>query len=102
MISRKEAQRQVDSEIEKVYKITHDHGQDYSVTEVMCYGLSFLTMTKVFEANAKFDSYDEKSLEVLDIAIAAQCATISGFIEAWELDQNAVYQSYIDLVQEWK
>lgn len=102
MISRKEAQRQVDSVIEKVYKIAHDHGYDYSLTEVMCYGLSLLTMTKTFEANTKSDSYDEKTLEALqEIAIAVQCTTLNNFIEAGELDPNAVYFNYIALVQEW-
>lgn len=102
MISRKEAQRQVDSDIEKVYQIANDDGEDYSATEAMCYGLSSLIMAQAFhEANAKSDSYDEKTLEVLGIAIAAQCATLNGFIEAGELDQNFVYESYINLVQEW-
>ena len=30
MISRKEAQRQVDSDIEKVYQIANDDGKNYS------------------------------------------------------------------------
>lgn len=101
MISRKEAQKQVDSDIEEIYQKAIADGYDYSVTEVMCFGMSFWATKIAFEANAKFDSYDEKSLEVLDIAIAVQCATLSGFIEAGKLDQNAVYENYIDLVQEW-
>lgn len=102
MISRKEAQKQVDSDIEEVYQKAIADGYDYSVTEVMCYGLSFLTMTKTIEANAKSDSYDEKTLEAIEeIAIAVQCATLNNFIEAGELDQTAVYESYINLVQEW-
>lgn len=101
MISRKEAQRQVDSDIEKVYQIASDDGEDYSATEAMCYGLSSLIMAQAFEATAKSDSYDEKTLEVLGIAIAAQCATLNGLIEAGELDQNFVYESYINLLQRW-
>lgn len=68
------------------------------IIEAMCYGLSSLIMAHTFEANAK----DERTLEVLGIAIAAQCATLYGFIKAGELDQDSVYQSYINLVQEWK
>lgn len=101
MISRKEAQRQVDSDIEKVYQIASDDGEDYSATEAMCYGLSSLIMAHAFEATAKSDSYDEKTLEVLGIAIAAQCGTLNGLIEAGELDQNFVYESYINLLQRW-
>lgn len=101
MISRKEAQRQVDSDIEKVYQIANDDNENYSATEAMCYGLSSLIMAKTFKANAKSDPYDEKTLEVLGIAIAAQCATLYGFIEAGKLDQNSVYESYVNLVQEW-
>lgn len=101
MISRKEAQRQVDSDIEKVYQIANNDGEDYSATEAMCYGLSSLIMAQAFEANAKSDSCDEKTLEVLGIAIAAQCATLNGLIEAGELDQNFVYESYINLLQRW-
>ena len=88
MISRKEAQKQVDSDIEEIYQKAIADGYDYSVTEVMCFGMSFWATKIAFEANAKFDSYDEKSLEVLGIAIAAQCATLNGLIEAGELDQK--------------
>ncbi|MDA3767992.1 hypothetical protein PF586_05890 [Lactobacillus delbrueckii] len=66
------------------------------------FGLTSLIMAQAFEANAKSEFYDEKTLEVLGIAIAAQCATLNGFIEAGELDQNFVYESYINLVQGWK
>lgn len=102
MKRKEDAQRIVNNEIQQIYDIAKCDGRTWTKTEAMCYGLaSRMLLVTIIDADPQHEM-DASGMAIVDSAVATHCAALSNFINAGALDEDAVYQAYVNLVQKWQ
>lgn len=97
MITRDKAKKLVDEEIFSILLQTafSPNSKGWGETDALCYAFSSHIMTRAFpKADPKDHSFG--------IAVAAQSTTLACAIDAGALSKQYIYESLVNLVQDWK